>query len=390
MPVAPTDAAPHAYASIDRFAIGFDGRDRARLHALWDEVIDGGQWSHASSTAAWSRPGRHGTAPARRDSSWAGGALAALDFAGVAGEAVLCPSNTFMATPLRDQRAGGRRSSSTATARTSACRFEDFERKAEQHQPRPRCSSTSAATSPSTSSGSPRTAASNGIFLIEDCAHAHGAAWNGAARAPGATPASTRSTRRRRSRPARAACWSRATRSCSTSPARSATTASPTMRSPGLNFRISEFTAAIGLVQTERLEEIVAWKNRVARDCSIPRTPTGCELPDGMVSGLYKYIVFDRSSARPAGSTTSPATASWAPATSCPTPTGSPRTTGACRCTTGRRPRTERDAVRVLVTGGSGFIGSHVVDQLLARGPRGRATTTCAASPYHAPARSRR
>ena len=29
----------------------------------------------------------------------------------------------------------------------------------------------------------------------------------------------------------------------------------------GLNFRMSEFTAALGLVQAERMEEIVAWKN---------------------------------------------------------------------------------------------------------------------------------
>ena len=30
---------------LSRFAIGFDRRDRARLHALWDEVIDSEQWS---------------------------------------------------------------------------------------------------------------------------------------------------------------------------------------------------------------------------------------------------------------------------------------------------------------------------------------------------------
>ena len=36
---------------------------------------------------------------------WAGGALAALDFCGVRGEPVLCPSNTFMATPLAIQAA---------------------------------------------------------------------------------------------------------------------------------------------------------------------------------------------------------------------------------------------------------------------------------------------
>ncbi len=61
----------------------------------------------------------------------------------------------------------------------------------------------------------------------------------------------------------------------------------------GLNFRMSEFTAAIGLVQAERLEEIVAWKNRVAREQLDPVHAARLELPDGMVSGLYKYIVFD-------------------------------------------------------------------------------------------------
>ncbi len=56
---------------------------------------------------------------------------------------------------------------------------------------------------------------------------------------------------------------------------------------------MSEFTAAIALVQTERLEEIVAWKNAVARERLDPTHPAHLELPDGMTSGLYKYIVFD-------------------------------------------------------------------------------------------------
>jgi dTDP-4-amino-4,6-dideoxygalactose transaminase len=56
---------------------------------------------------------------------------------------------------------------------------------------------------------------------------------------------------------------------------------------------MSEFTAALGLLQTERLEEIVAWKNRVAREELDPQYPNRLELPDGMTSGLYKYIVFD-------------------------------------------------------------------------------------------------
>jgi len=57
--------------------------------------------------------------------------------------------------------------------------------------------------------------------------------------------------------------------------------------------RMSEFTAAIGLVQTERLEEIVARKNQVARERLDPVYASHLELPEGMTSGLYKYIVFE-------------------------------------------------------------------------------------------------
>jgi perosamine synthetase len=55
---------------------------------------------------------------------------------------------------------------------------------------------------------------------------------------------------------------------------------------------MSEFTAALALVQTERMEEIVAWKNTTAREHLDPVHPQRLELPRGMVSGLYKYIVF--------------------------------------------------------------------------------------------------
>src|SRR3979409_59380 len=98
---------PATLPDIGRFAIGFDPRDRSRLHDLWDEVIDSQQWSDGEMTrrfeAAWSAWNQ---APAVAFASWAGGALAALDYAGVAGETVLCPSNTFMATPLAALRSG--------------------------------------------------------------------------------------------------------------------------------------------------------------------------------------------------------------------------------------------------------------------------------------------
>jgi len=68
----------------------------------------------------------------------------------------------------------------------------------------------------------------------------------------------------------------------------------PTYEVQGLNFRMSEFTAALGLIQTERMPEIVAWKNETARTELDPRfAGSRLELPEGMTSGLYKYIVFE-------------------------------------------------------------------------------------------------
>src|SRR5205085_4185111 len=61
----------------------------------------------------------------------------------------------------------------------------------------------------------------------------------------------------------------------------------------GLNYRMNEFTAALGIVNTARLDEIVASKNAAAREILDPLHPARLGLPDGMTSGLYKYIVFD-------------------------------------------------------------------------------------------------
>jgi dTDP-4-amino-4,6-dideoxygalactose transaminase len=59
------------------------------------------RWSEGEMTArfeaAWSD--LHGLGSVATG-GWSGAALAALDFAGVRGGKVLCPSNTFMATPL--------------------------------------------------------------------------------------------------------------------------------------------------------------------------------------------------------------------------------------------------------------------------------------------------
>jgi perosamine synthetase len=62
----------------------------------------------------------------------------------------------------------------------------------------------------------------------------------------------------------------------------------------GFNFRMNEVTAALGIIQLKRLEEILQWKRDLALkyDQIFERR---VRFPEGMVSGYYKYIVFDYS-----------------------------------------------------------------------------------------------
>jgi dTDP-4-amino-4,6-dideoxygalactose transaminase len=276
------------------FAIGFDPRDRPRVHELIDAVIDSGQWSEGAMTeqfeAAWQG---WNELPAVAFSSWTGGALAALHFAGVEGETVLCPSNTFMATPLAALGAGARVEFVDCNREDLCMSFADFESKAERLRPRAAFVVHIGGHIAFEVEQIARYCKENGIFLIEDCAHAHGASWNG--RRPGSW--------------GDAGVFSLyATKTISTGEGGVLVSArpeviefarafrnygKPSYQVHGLNFRMSEFTAALGLVQVERLPEIVAWKNGVARTELDPNYPSRLELPDGMVSGLYKYIVFD-------------------------------------------------------------------------------------------------
>src|SRR5260221_5036636 len=112
-------------------------------------------------------------------SSWAGGAVAALEFAGVRGETVLCPSNALMATPLATIGAGAEVEFVDCNRGDVCMSFEDFEAKAERLKPR---AAILVHIGGHIAFDSERIAAycrDNGIFLLEDCAHAHGADWSG-------------------------------------------------------------------------------------------------------------------------------------------------------------------------------------------------------------------
>jgi dTDP-4-amino-4,6-dideoxygalactose transaminase len=280
--------------SIDAFAIGFDNRDRARAHAFWDGIFERQQWSGGPLTdafeAAW---GEWNGLPAIAMSSWTGAALAALNFFEVRDKTVLCPSNTFMATPLAVEAAGGRVAFVDCNREDLCMSLADLEGKVAEHRPHAVFLVHIGGHIAFDVEGIADLCQAEGIVLIEDCAHAHGASWHG----------------RKAGNWGDAGIWSFA-------PTKTVTTGEggmlvsrhaelteyarsfreygkPHFDQPGLNFRMSEFTAALGILATERLDEIGAWKNETARQLLDPSHPNRVRFPDGMVSGLYKYIVFE-------------------------------------------------------------------------------------------------
>jgi perosamine synthetase len=280
--------------NIDAFAIGFDHRDRERLHAFWDGILERELWVDGPLTetfeAAWSA---WNGLPALSTSSWTGAALAALQYFDVQDKTVLCPSNTFMATPLAVEACGGRVGFVDCNRDDLCMSFEDLEQKVATERPHAVFLVHIGGHIAFDVEHIVELCRREGIILIEDCAHAHGASWRG--RRPGTW--------------GDAAIWSfAATKTISTGEggmlvsrhdglmeyARSFREyGKPRYDQPGLNYRMTEFTAALGILGVERMDEITAWKNAAARELLDPLYPNRVRMPDGMVSGLYKYIVFD-------------------------------------------------------------------------------------------------
>jgi dTDP-4-amino-4,6-dideoxygalactose transaminase len=282
--------APGIPADLTRFAIGFDHRDRARLHQLWELVFESDRWSEGPMTEdfelAWSS---WNGLPSVAFNGWTGAALAALEWAGVRGETVLCPSNTFMATPLSILHAGGKVEFVDCNREDLCMSFADLERKVAEHKPKAVFLVHIGGHIAFDAERIAELCRAEGILLLEDCAHAHGADWNG--RRPGTygdvgiwSFAATKTVSTGEggmlvSRHEDAIEHARAFRNYG----------KPEYAVHGLNFRLNEFTAALGIVQTERLDEIVRWKNEQAA----LHVPNRLPLPDGMTSGLYKTIVFE-------------------------------------------------------------------------------------------------
>ena len=279
---------------FQKFAISFDARDKNRVFDYWNEIFSNQKWTEGKFTALFEEKwSKWNDLPSVAMSSWAGGALACLEYFKLAGKTVLCPTNTFMATPLSVVKANANILFADSNREDLCLSYDALVSAARRHE--------IAAVWLVHIGGhiafdTPRIAEfcrSNNIILLEDCAHAHGASWKG--QKPGNW--------------GDAGVYSfYATKSITTGEGGMLVSKNNDLiefakayrnygkfdhKVQGLNYRMSEFTAAMGAVQTDRLEQITAWKNDMVRKYLDNRFEKRVRFPEGMTSGFYKYIVFE-------------------------------------------------------------------------------------------------
>ena len=277
-----------------KFTIGFEKEDAKQLHKYWDEIISIQQWSEGKFTQLFQEKwAEYNQVPSIAFSSWSGAALAALEFYKVKNKVVLCPSNTFMATALTTLKAGARVEFVDCNKEDLCVSLEDLKKKIVEYRPVAVWVVHIGGHIAFQIEEIAKLCKDNGIILLEDCAHAHGATWKNK----------------------KAGYWGDAgaysfyaTKTISTGEGGMLVTKNKELlefskqyrnygkldyKVEGLNYRISEFTAALGCVQTSRLDDIVAWKNDYARKYLDPKFLKKVRFPAEMTSGYYKYIVFE-------------------------------------------------------------------------------------------------
>ena len=277
-----------------KFTIGFEKEDTKKLHKFWDEIIQAHQWSEGKFIRMFEEKwSEYNNICAVAFSSWAGAALAALEFFNVRDKTVLCPSNTFMATPLSVIKAGGNVEYVDCNKTDLCMSLDDLKLKIDIYRPVAIWVVHIGGHLAFQIEEIAALSKGKGIILLEDCACAHGASWNGK----------------------KAGTWGDvgiysfyATKTISTGEGGMLVTNNIDLvefakkyrnygkfdyKVQGLNYRMNEFTAAIGYVQVDRLDEIVYWKNEYAQKYLDPKFANRVQFPEGMISGYYKYIVFD-------------------------------------------------------------------------------------------------
>lgn len=279
----------------------FEEEYKKKYYRLLDEVFASNFWSDGKMTERFEEAFQAFTGLyACAVTSGGAGLLSILEYVDVRGKEVIVPANTFWATAQAAKKAGARVVYADCNREDMCMSYEDMASKV--------TSDTKAVIlvhiGGHIAFEAEKIAAycqERGIALIEDCAHAHGAVWNGKV-AGGYGLAGSYSFYATKtmplgeggmivSRDKELIAWMKKFRNYGKKVIHGNIVTYPMKE--GFNYRISEFTAALGIVEVERLPLILEWKRRLAQkyDRIFEKRVV---FPEGMQSGYYKYIVFDQ------------------------------------------------------------------------------------------------
>lgn len=279
--------------------IPFEEKYRKEFYKLEEEIFDSSFWSEGGMQKRFEKDfGEYVKLGARAVSSGGAALLAILEYVDVRGKDVIVPANTFWADARAVQMAGGNVIFADCNRDDLCLSVEDLKKKV-----------------------TPNTKAvivvhigghiafqieeivsfcrENNIELIEDCAHVHGGWWN----------------EKTGGHYGIAGAYSfYATKTMPLGDGGMVVSKNPELLewvekyrnygkevrdghvyyklSNGFNLRINEFTAALGVIQTKRLPQILEWKRKLAKKYD-QIFENRVRFPKGMESGYYKYIVFD-------------------------------------------------------------------------------------------------
>ncbi len=279
--------------------IPFEEEYRKKFYALEEKIFESNMWSEGEILHTFEEKFGEFTGLGARGIADGGAALLAiLSYIDVKGKDVIVPANTFWADAQAVHYAGGNVVFADCNRSDLCLSLEDLKKKVT-----PNTKAVILVHIGGHIAFQAEEIASfckeKNIYLIEDCAHVHGARWNGKTGGHYGI----------------AGAYSfYATKTMPTGDGGMVVSKDKDLLSyvekfrnygkevldghvyyrmkEGFNFRLSEFIAALGIVQLERMDHILSWKRELAKKYD-QIFDNRVVFPEGMESGYYKYIVFD-------------------------------------------------------------------------------------------------
>lgn len=276
----------------------FEEEYRKKFYALEEKIFESNFWSEGAILREFEEKfSEYVKLGARGIANGGAGLLAILEYINVKGKDVIVPANTFWADARAVKKAGGNVIYADCNKEDLCLSLEDLKKK---------ITANTKAVIVVHIGGHiafqieeiAKYCKEKDIYLVEDCAHVHGAWWNGKTGGhygfAGAYSFYATKTMPLGdggmvvSKNEDFLKWVEKYRNYGKDVIDGKVTY-PIL--DGFNYRLSEFLAALGIVQLERMPKILAWKRELAAkyDCIFENR---VRFPEGMESGYYKYIVF--------------------------------------------------------------------------------------------------